>query len=50
MGSGAYREHFFGGESMLNLLLLAVRDEAKYSLRGIRKQRQTRARLAWQAK
>jgi FADH2 O2-dependent halogenase len=48
MGSGEYREHFFGDESMLNLLILAAKDEAKYSVRGIKRQRQTRARLAWQ--
>ena len=48
MGSGEYREHFFGGESMLSLLILAAKDEAKYSVRGIKHQRQTRARLAWQ--
>jgi FADH2 O2-dependent halogenase len=48
MGSGIYREHFFGDESMLNLLILAAKDEMKYSKRGIKKQRETRARLSWQ--
>jgi hypothetical protein len=33
---------------MLNLLILAAKDEMKYSKRGIRKQRGTRARLSWQ--
>ena len=50
MGSGIYRDHFFGDESMLNLLILAAKDEMKYSKRGIRKQRKTRARLSWQIK
>ncbi|MBE0681564.1 MAG: tryptophan 7-halogenase [Anaerolineales bacterium] len=50
MGSGIYREHMFGDESMLNLLILAAKDEMKYSKRGIRKQRKTRARLSWQIK
>jgi len=48
MGSGAYREHIFGDESMLNLLILAAKDEFKYSVRGIKKQRLTNARLSWQ--
>ncbi|MFZ5820184.1 MAG: NAD(P)/FAD-dependent oxidoreductase [Chloroflexota bacterium] len=48
MGSGAYREHFFGDESMLHLLLLAAQDEWKYSVGGIKRQRKTQARLAWQ--
>lgn len=50
MGSGIYRDHFFGDESMLNLLILAAKDEMKYSRRGIKKQRKTRARLSWQIK
>nr|WP_315475732.1 hypothetical protein [uncultured Undibacterium sp.] len=47
LGSGIYRDHFFGDESMLNLLILAAKDEMKYSVRGIRKQREYRARLSW---
>jgi hypothetical protein len=50
MGSGIYREHMFGNESILHLLILAARDEMKYSIRGIKKQRRTRARLSWQVK
>jgi hypothetical protein len=49
MGSGVYREHMFGDESMLHLLILAAKDEMKYSVRGIRKQRKTHARLSWQS-
>jgi tetracycline 7-halogenase / FADH2 O2-dependent halogenase len=48
MGSGIYREHFFGDESMMRLLYLAAKDEQKYSVRGIKKQRETKARLSWQ--
>jgi hypothetical protein len=48
MGSGVYREHVFGDEGMLHLLILAAKDEMKYSVRGIKKQRETRARLSWQ--
>jgi FADH2 O2-dependent halogenase len=48
MGSGAYRQHFFGDESMLRLLVLAAKDEWKYSIGGVKRQRKTKARLAWQ--
>jgi hypothetical protein len=47
MGSGIYREHMFGDESLLRLLILAVKDESKYSVRGIKKSRETQARLSW---
>jgi len=47
MGSGIYREHMFGDESMLRLLILAAKDEQKYSVRGIKKQRKRHARLSW---
>ena len=48
MGSGEYRQHFFGDQSLVNLLLLAARDERRYSVSGIRRQRESRARLSWQ--
>ena len=47
MGSGEYRKHFFGDASMLRLLWLAAKDEWKYSVGGIKRQRKTKARLAW---
>ncbi len=47
MGSGDYRQHFFGDQSLLDVLVLAVKDEMNYSVGGIKRQRQTQARLAW---
>ncbi|MEZ4728538.1 MAG: NAD(P)/FAD-dependent oxidoreductase [Caldilineaceae bacterium] len=50
MGSGAYREHFFGDKSLSELLRKAVADQLRYSKPGIQWQRRTRARLADQTR
>jgi len=48
MGSGEYREHFFGDRSLTELLGKAIADQFRYSSRGLQRQRRTRARLAGQ--
>lgn len=48
MGSGEYREHFFGDQSLPELLRKAVADQFRYSKPGVQWQRRTRARLAGQ--
>lgn len=50
MGSGEYRQHFFGKESTLKLLGKAISDQLKYSIPALNWQRKTRARLSWQTK
>ena len=49
MGSGAYRQHFFGDESLVKLLQKAIADQLRYSAPVLKRWRKTRARLAWQA-
>jgi len=48
MGSGAYREHFFGGHSLPVLLGKAAVDIYRYSRMGLVLRRRTQARLAGQ--
>lgn len=48
MGSGAYREHFFGDKSLRELLSKAIADQLRYSPQNLQWQRRTRARLAGQ--
>lgn len=48
MGSGEYRQHFFGESSLGELLGKAVVDQVRYSSLGLQWQRRTRARLASQ--
>lgn len=48
MGSGAYREHFFGDKSLRELLGKAVADQFRYSPQALQWQRRKRARLASQ--
>jgi tetracycline 7-halogenase / FADH2 O2-dependent halogenase len=50
MGSGEYREHFFGDKSLSELLGKAIADQFRYSVHGVKWQRRTRARLAEQTK
>ncbi len=49
-GSGAYRQHFFGDKSMLELLQKAISDQLRYSIPALNWRRRTRARLSWQTK
>lgn len=46
MGSGVYREHFFGDKTLSELLRKAIADQFRYSTLGIQWQRRTQARLA----
>ena len=48
MGSGEYREHFFGEKSPLALLRKGMEDQLKYSMPALKRRRKSRARLAWQ--
>lgn len=48
MGSGEYRNHFFGDKSLAELLRKALADQFRYSTQGLQWQRRTRARLAGQ--
>lgn len=48
MGSGEYRNHFFGEKSALALLKKAIEDQLKYSVSALKRKRKSRARLAWQ--
>ncbi len=50
MGSGAYREHFFGSEAPYRLLQKALVDQLRYSTWALNRKRKTRSRLAWQKK
>jgi hypothetical protein len=50
MGSGAYREHFFGSESPVRLLQKAAADQMKYSVPALKLRRKMSSRLAWQKK
>jgi FADH2 O2-dependent halogenase len=48
MGSGAYRQHFFGNEPGVVLLRKAIADQLRYSLPALKQQRHRQARLAQQ--
>ncbi len=48
MGSGEYRQHFFGDASTLKLLGKAISDQLKYSIPALNRRRKTKARLSWQ--
>jgi hypothetical protein len=48
LGSGEYRQHFFGGKSSLELLRKGMEDQLKYSAPALKRRRKSRARLAWQ--
>jgi FADH2 O2-dependent halogenase len=48
MGSGEYREHFFGGKDITSLLKKAVADQMRYSIPALNWRRKTRARLSRQ--
>ncbi len=47
MGSGAYRQHFFGNLTMVDLLRKAVHDQIVYSIPYMRWRRKQQNRLAW---
>jgi FADH2 O2-dependent halogenase len=48
LGDGIYRQHFFGDASTVELMGKAVREQARYSVIAVNRQRRTRARLAAQ--
>jgi len=48
MGDGAYRQHFFGDKSMLELLQKAIGDQLRYSPFALNRQRRAHSRLSWQ--
>jgi len=48
LGDGVYNAHFFGDASLANLAVKAVREQARYSVPALNRQRRTRARLATQ--
>jgi FADH2 O2-dependent halogenase len=50
LGDGLYRAHFFGDKSMSELIALAVREQARYSVPALDWQRRTRAHLATQTR
>ncbi len=50
MGSGSYRDHFFGSEPASRLLGKAIGDQLNYSVPAIKLKRKTQARLSWQKK
>ncbi len=47
-GDGAYRRHFFGDTSTMDLLKKAVREQARYSVVALNLQRRSHAHLATQ--
>ena len=49
LGDGVYNAHFFGDASLANLAVKAVREQARYSVPALNRQRRTRARLATQS-
>ena len=49
-GDGVYNQHFFGGASLAELAAQAVREQARYSVPALNRQRRTRARLAAQTR
>jgi FADH2 O2-dependent halogenase len=50
LGDGAYNHHFFGGASLAELAAKAVREQARYSVPVLKRQRRSRARLATQTR
>ena len=46
LGDGIYREHFFGDAAPAELIGKALREQARYSVIALNRQRRTRARLA----
>jgi FADH2 O2-dependent halogenase len=48
LGSGVYRQHFFGSEPIHRLLRQVIADQLRYSQPALQWQRRWRARLAWQ--
>lgn len=50
LGNGVYREHFFGDATLSQLILKAVREQARYSVPALNWRRRTHARLARQIK
>jgi tetracycline 7-halogenase / FADH2 O2-dependent halogenase len=48
LGNGIYRQHFFGNANIGDLLIKAVREQARYSVPALNWQRRTRAHLATQ--
>jgi FADH2 O2-dependent halogenase len=46
LGDGAYREHFFGNASLIELAVKALREQARYSVPALNWQRRSQARLA----
>jgi tetracycline 7-halogenase / FADH2 O2-dependent halogenase len=48
LGDGVYNQHFFGGASLAELAAKAVREQARYSVPALKRQRRGRARLARQ--
>jgi 2-polyprenyl-6-methoxyphenol hydroxylase-like FAD-dependent oxidoreductase len=48
LGDGVYNAHFFGDASLANLAVKAVREQVRYSVPALNRQRRTRARLATQ--
>jgi hypothetical protein len=50
MGSDAYRQHFFGEMSWLDLIRKGVIDQLRYSVPALNWQRRSQNRLAWHTK
>jgi FADH2 O2-dependent halogenase len=50
LGDGIYNQHFFGGASLAELAAKAVREQARYSVPALNRQRRSRARLATQTR
>ncbi len=48
LGDGVYNAHFFGDASLAGLALKAVREQARYSIPALNRQRRKHARLATQ--
>jgi FADH2 O2-dependent halogenase len=48
LGDGIYREHFFGDNSMVDVIRKALAEQTRYSVPALSWQRRTRARLATQ--
>ncbi|MBT3712507.1 MAG: NAD(P)/FAD-dependent oxidoreductase, partial [Anaerolineae bacterium] len=47
MGNGAYKEHFFGEMTMLDLLSQGARDQIRYARPLLKWRRKKQARLSW---
>jgi len=48
LGDGIYREHFFGDNSIVDVIRKALVEQTRYSVPALRRQRRTHARLATQ--